>query len=316
MKQFRLMKPADLKGSIESLKLPIYATPKFDGIRFGTKETEGKVSLFSNSLKAIQNSECQRLANQYLTKGLDGEIILLDFETARPLPFYQTSSYVMSEAKTLKEHFPWAMVAFKIFDSFVHPDESFRDRFRRVQMWSKMIQPSLDHQPNLVIEACPLECITTPEQALEVHQNYIDLGYEGTVFRSIEGTYKYNRSTLKEQFSLKLKPFEDAEAVLVEVEPYYENLNESELNERGYKEKSKTLADRVEKPWVGAMIVDSPEFGKFKIGTGFNQQQRKEFWDNQESLIGSLVKFKFMRGGSKEKPRHPVFLGFRNVEDL
>lgn len=313
-KNFRLMKPADLKGSLESLRFPTIATPKIDGIRFGSIETEGKIILLSNSLKPIRNKLLGKLADQYLVPGLDGEIILLDAKN-QPLPFHLTTSFVMSENKTL-EDFPGAKAGFIIFDYWLHPSDTF---FKRVTDAKEILKESIRSTVfnDLVhISIVPLDLIKTPEKALEAHEKNINLGWEGTVFRSVDGPYKFNRSTLKEQYSLKLKPFEDAESTLVGVEPFYQNENVSKVNERGLKEKSKTLEDRTEMPWLGSMIVDSPEFGLFKIGTGFDQSQRIKYWENKESLIGSLVKFKFMRGGSKDKPRHPVFLGFRDVEDL
>jgi len=55
---------------------------------------------------------------------------------------------------------------------------------------------------------------------------------------------------------------------------------------------------------------------EFKIGTGFDDTTREFIWKNKESYIGKIVKYKTQLHGSKDKPRFPVFLGFRHEEDF
>ena len=59
-----------------------------------------------------------------------------------------------------------------------------------------------------------------------------------------------------------------------------------------------------------------PTFGEFQIGTGFDAEDRKELWQqyNSGELTGKTIKFKYFPVGVKSKPRHPVFLGFRDME--
>jgi DNA ligase-1 len=53
---------------------------------------------------------------------------------------------------------------------------------------------------------------------------------------------------------------------------------------------------------------------EFEIGTGFTEADRRELW--VAPPIGNLVKYKYFAYGVKDKPRHPVFLGFRSPIDL
>jgi DNA ligase-1 len=52
------------------------------------------------------------------------------------------------------------------------------------------------------------------------------------------------------------------------------------------------------------------------VGTGFTADQRADFWSRREQLRGQLVKYKHFPHGVKDAPRHPVFLGFRDPEDM
>ena len=55
---------------------------------------------------------------------------------------------------------------------------------------------------------------------------------------------------------------------------------------------------------------------EFSIGTGFTAADRTWMWNNRDQLLGKFVKFKHFPIGAKDKPRHPVFLGFRDPDDL
>ena len=55
---------------------------------------------------------------------------------------------------------------------------------------------------------------------------------------------------------------------------------------------------------------------EFSIGSGFTEEQRREIWNKQVELIGSIVKYKYFEVGVKDKPRFPIFLGFRDKRDI
>jgi DNA ligase-1 len=52
------------------------------------------------------------------------------------------------------------------------------------------------------------------------------------------------------------------------------------------------------------------------MGTGFTAEERARIWSIRTSVVGMLVKYKSFLVGVKDKPRHPVFLGFRDEEDV
>jgi DNA ligase-1 len=55
---------------------------------------------------------------------------------------------------------------------------------------------------------------------------------------------------------------------------------------------------------------------EFSVGTGFTYEDRTQFWRRRHELIGSIITYEYLPIGVKDKPRHPVFLGFRMQEDV
>lgn len=111
---------------------------------------------------------------------------------------------------------------------------------------------------------------------------------------------------------LKVKRFEDSEAeVLGTVEEMF-NGNEAQRDELGRTKRSKAKAGLVGKGTMGALKVrDLKTKVEFEIGTGFTADDRARQWPT-----GLIVRYKFFAVGVKDKPRHPVYLGERDVKDM
>ncbi len=152
---------------------------------------------------------------------------------------------------------------------------------------------------------------------LEYEEHYLQQGYEGVMLRRLDGPYKQNRSTLKEAYLVKVKRFADGEARILDFEVLMRNLNTAELDERGYTKRSHAASGKVEADTLGTILVEDLESGIcFCIGSGFTEQQRKDLWKDP-NLVGKIVKYKsFKNAGVKIAPRHPIFLGFRDKEDM
>ena len=68
---------------------------------------------------------------------------------------------------------------------------------------------------------------------------------------------------------------------------------------------------------LGSLIVKDRETGvQFKIGSGFTAEQRNEIWANRKNWENQLVKYKWQKHGTKDKPRIPIFLGKRDARDM
>jgi DNA ligase-1 len=54
----------------------------------------------------------------------------------------------------------------------------------------------------------------------------------------------------------------------------------------------------------------------FSIGSGFTQEMREQLWQVRGRLTGQFVKYRYFPTGSKNAPRFPTFLGFRDPADF
>lgn len=148
------------------------------------------------------------------------------------------------------------------------------------------------------VELVPQVIVNSLPELLALEARWVAQGYEGAILRTPKSPYKHGRSTLKEGFLLKLKRFQDGEAVVIGVT----ELMHSEIPGRT----------------MGALTVrDVSSTGQtFELGTGFNADDRASLWSDRANLQSwPLVKYKHFPSGGKDLPRHPVFLGFRSSLD-
>lgn len=272
-------------------------SPKIDGIR--ALVVNGQ--LVSRTLKPIRNTHTQALFGRPELEGLDGELVVGNPYDKNLMQ--QTSSGVMSISGMPN-------VKYYVFDKW-NFSEPFNIRLvdahsSFVSDYGEMIYP-VNHW-----------IVNSYDDMLEWEVRILQQGYEGVMLRSLDGPYKQNRSTLKEGYLVKVKRFHDAEAIVLGWEPLMRNNNEQERDERGYSKRSHVSANKEADALVGSLIVRCLETGQeFSVGSGFTEAQREEMYNQRHSLAGKLLKYKsFKVTGVKDKPRHPIFLGFRHKDDL
>lgn len=278
----------------KNLTYPLLLSPKLDGIR--CLIIDGVA--VSRSLKPIPNKHVQKLFGRPELNGLDGELIV--GPAGGHDVFQRTSSGVMSIDGEPEVNF-W------IFDDFTESGAFHR----RLHTAHRRIKKQK------FCEDVPHHIITTEQDLLSMEEDYLELGYEGVMLRHPDGQYKHGRSTAKEAWLLKLKRFTDSEAKVIGFTELRTNTNEAKKNALGHLERSSKKDGMKNAQTLGSLVVKDIKSGvEFEIGTGFTQAQRQELWDNGDNLIGRLVKYKSQPVGVKEKPRFPVFLGFRDARDL
>jgi DNA ligase-1 len=113
----------------------------------------------------------------------------------------------------------------------------------------------------------------------------------------------------------KLKRFTDAEYEVVGFEERMHNGNEATVNALGHTERSSHKSGKVGRGDLGALVLRTPAGLEFNCGSGFNDEQRHEIWNNQGAYLGKLAKVKSFLVGVKDLPRFPTFLGFRDEID-
>ena len=282
---------------LDKLEYPIIASAKLDGIRCLIKDG---VAL-SRTLKPIPNKSIQTWAKKYARKleGMDGELIVGD--PASSTVYRDTNSFVMSHNK--EDEF-W-------YYQFDYWDDLNSPYFERIDSTPLSVTLSVENLIQLGYKT-----IYSKEELLKYEELVLNVGYEGLILRNPNGKYKYGRCTLKENNSFKLKRFEDAEAVIVGFEEEMHNGNIAETNELGRTKRSTAKSGMVGKQSLGAFTCRTPEGIEFSIGSGFSQQDRLDYWKSKDSLLGCVVKYKHFPIGVKDKPRHPIFLGFRDPIDM
>jgi len=275
---------------------PYLATPKIDGIRFIMVDG---VAL-SRTFKPIRNKHIQGLLSAHLPDGVDGELTCGDS--------FQTSTSGIMSIKGTPKFKAW------IFDYVPASEQDiphYTDRMVALQAW-------------FVSAQLPFECVAltdgqsvgSDEQVQTMASAYVSEGYEGAMLRSPNGTYKFGRATVKENILLKVKAFQDAEATVIAFVEKLHNANEQERDAFNHAKRSQKKSGMHNTGTLGALLVKRADGETFKIGSGLNDELRAKIWKNKSAYMDATVKYKFFEVGVKDKPRHPIFLGFRHVEDM
>lgn len=284
-------------GPLEALKFPLIASPKLDGVR-AIISAEG---VLSRSLKLIPNREVQA-ALEGLPIGLDGELIAGD--PCAPDAYRRTVSMVMSEDADITG------LHFFVFD--IQTAGPFSDRH---SIYTEYVKGLVGYDGAVV--RVPQYPVNSLAELIALEDKWIGEGFEGVILRKPDSPYKHGRSTRKEGYLLKLKRFQDSEAEVLGVTELMHNGNEAKKNALGHTERSSHKAGLTGSGVLGTLRVKDVKTGvEFEIGTGFTAKERKDLWEIPLwQLQHKLVKYKFFPVGVKDKPRHPVFLGWRDRID-
>lgn len=272
---------------------PVIVTPKIDGIRC---LKVGGCALAA-SFKPIPNAYVRSVVERpEIPDGLDGELIV-------PGAFQDVTSAIMS--RDGEPPFEW-----HIFDWYM--PEPYHYRVEKLAAWFDQSAPG-----HLVFVE-PERITTLPELQAYIEKT-LAAGFEGVMVRSPDGPYKCGRATVREGYLLKIKPFADAEALVVGFEEQYHNINPPEINELGLMRRSLSIAGKVPAGTLGKFLCRDLATGvEFELGTGvgLTHALRKEVWGHREKYLGKLVTYKYQKIGTKDAPRQPIFKGFRDPLDM
>ena len=179
--------------SMESVRLPVLATPKLDGVR--CLKINGQA--VTRSLKPVPNEFIRRWVETHLPDGIDGEIVIRggDFTAAQ---------------KAVATRGAEPDFEFHAFDLVVDLREPYRDRMERLAAY-----PRIPASENRFVKVLPTEIRNYGDLVL-YEQWCVREGFEGTMLRAPAGRYKCGRATESEGLLMKVKRFADAEAVVVD----------------------------------------------------------------------------------------------------
>jgi DNA ligase-1 len=248
----------DYKKEAKKVKFPCYVQPKLDGMRsLGTEE-----HLISRTGKVIDTLNHINLGD------LDG--CVLDGELyAHGISFQENmkliKKYRTGETEKVKYH---------VYDMVM--DAPFAERYLTV---ANLIQ-GLNH-----VELVHTQRIHNEAELIEVHQQYLAQGYEGTMIRHSEEGYAVNKRSSQ---LLKYKDFIDETYEIVDVIP-----SES-------------------RPEQGVVVCYSVRAGtRFNCGMKFSHESREVILRDKENFIGQTAEVRFFEYTDGGLPRFPVCVGFR-----
>lgn len=284
---------------LSQIRVPCFMSPKIDGFRciLGSQPLTSRLAPFRNP---HLNRELSGLLRESL---LDGELVVGNKRGEGVLQ--RTSSGLTNSAGEPDFTF-WVFDTPQLGLEFSH----------RLTL-ARQIVRDLNHPRVRLLKHRVAHTLGDVEQFLE---RCIERGYEGIITRHLNGPYKEGKSTLREQWMLKVKPFEDAEGRITGWFEEQENTNEAKREVTGKLKRSSAKAGKVNKGTLGGFILEDLKSGvEVRVGGGFTKEQRAEYWRLIQmgySFKGKLVKYKKQQVGEKDKPRHPVFLDFRPEWDM
>lgn len=293
MKDFRPQKAPSESIKLEEIVYPCFVSFKLDGIR---------CTIIEGSPRSTTNTELPSLwaRTQYNTlEGVDGELIATN---ARPGRIYNdTMSAVMT-------HGSMEPLTFYVFDLLASGDYSWRLDLLRDQCKGRSNVVVLDQR-----------IIESQEELLEYEEFALSQGYEGLMIRYGNKLYKMGRTTLREFNIFKFVRHIYAEAEIIGFYEQMENTNEKKAAATGLSKRSSHKAGKVGKDTLGGFhcrnLADDVLFD-LGTGKGLDAATRKHIWLNQNDYLGAIARYKSKPYGKKDKPRQPVWDGWRAREDI
>lgn len=280
---------------LDKLKYPVYVSIKVDGIR--TNIYEGLCR--TKSLKPLANVYTRNLLESLpVMANLEAELTtttdLTDSEC-----FNKATSAFMTH-KGVPAMFIW------IFDAILE-GVPFEKRYEYLLSIRDKLPANarVMHQ-----EKCDTRGQLEVLIALSVANNY-----EGLMVRHHDSLYKFGKATVTKGELLKVKPMEDAEAIIEGFEEGTNNLNPKVTNELGRSKRSSSKSGKVPSGMVGTVLGRHPEWGIVRI-SGMKDDVALDMMKLPEKYLGKIVTFKYQAHGTLEAPRLAKYKGIRSPDDL
>ena len=276
---------------IESLPFPIVASPKLDGMR--VVRIGG--CAYTRNMNPVANDATRLWLEQNVPNHVDGELCLPKMT--------EKLEDVMSAFRSKKGTPEFKFAAFDYFENEGSP---FVDRLKKLGEVCR--ENYMEGGPFVILRQSMVRDVDALRLVIEQH---LGAGFEGTMVRRPVGIYKQGRSTYKEGYLLKIKPFDDEEAKIIGFVEEMENTNDAKTS---IGRRSTSAAGMVAKGQLGAFKCVFADGVEFTVA-GFTAEQKTGYWTQQEQLLGQTitVKHQVVHGGRKpgQAPRHPQFKGFR-----
>jgi ATP-dependent DNA ligase len=281
---------------IKSDDWPLYVQPKLDGVRcliqaeqIPTNSAEiYEIKAYSRTDKEWKNidhilKELKPFFQKYPDVILDGELYNHDLRDN----FEKIISLVRKTKPTDEDRLESAeMVQFHCYDiieerlRFSERNNFIKDKFK--------YKGEFESDVNIILPT-PSRLVYNTEEVEVAHEDYLELGYEGSILRQNK-LYECKRSwTL-----MKVKDFSDAEATII-----------------GYEEgKGKREGH------LGKFIMQDDDGNEFGCppGKGYNYRDMRNMLKDIHGYIGARATFTYFQRTKAGSYRHPLFKAIRNYE--
>jgi DNA ligase-1 len=296
-------------ADLVKLQFPALALPKIDGVRglFITSQFTGR------TLKAFKNQNITDAYSHPALAGFDGELCHGSIYNPNQDLCRNTTGLVNS----LRYNTAGEIPNLYVFDYLTREtaDLPYADRWI---LANRMVdQLTEDGQFSYLRKIPHTALVNSLEEVETIHAEYLASGFEGTVLRKLTAPHKNGRCTVNEGNYMRIKDFTSEEGVVIDFSEAQANLNPVIINALGHTERSTSKVGKTGNGMVGSIVVERNSGELVVLGPGrLSHEERIDFWENPQKLLGKTVTFKYMPYGSFNKPRFAMFENFRATEDM
>ena len=303
-------------ANLDTLTYPVIAQPKIDGVR--ALNING--TLTGRSLDPFKGFGITEYFSKSEFQGLDGEMTL-GSNPASPDRLCSLTTGAMGAFKGVTE---MADVHWHIFDDLTCPTDPYEARYGRAKARvAEMAHPR--------VHIVPMFAVQDRNQLDELIARFFEEGYEGAIVRNPRLPAKEGRPGKRTQELVRVKPWADTEMLVTGVTEGEENTNEATTNSLGRTERSSAQSGMVPNGRVGSiqgtLLADclNPITGELLLPKdlpvtvskgSMSHAEARHYFENQDKIVGHIVKFSFMTHGIKDLPRFPGYISHRLKEDI
>jgi hypothetical protein len=286
---------------VDKIKFPAYAQMKMDGMRFNAIVRDGKVEYRSRNGKEIQL--LGNLDEQFIAMAgevdcvFDGELLVMlpgdhqfaDRQTGNGILNKANKGTISAEEAAMVHASVWDLIPYAYFTDG-HCPVPYSKRFSSLE---QLIQKqSVDNKRVWLVSS---QIVQTIDEAQEMFQEYLSLGYEGIILKDGSGIWEDKRA----KHQIKFKGELECDLKIVAVE-----------------EGSGKYAGM-----LGAMICESSDgVVKVSVGSGLNDEHRINLWHIKQEILDKIVAVKYntriKNKQGEESLFLPIFIELRDDKDV
>ena len=291
---FECMLADDSKKHEKKMTGKMLIEPKFDGVRVIAicDVDKDEVTLYSRNGKELTNfpkikESLDSMLDQFSeSMVLDGEVMSDDFQALMKEIHRKSGAKTDNAVLNLFDCLP--------LTEFVKGGSDTGLIYRKEQLESFTLPDNISKVEYVKID---LDSDDGQKQFADYNKLCIDRGFEGIMIKPELGKYECKRSSLW----LKVKPFIEVSLKVVDVE-----------------EGTGRNAGK-----LGALIVEGTDMEKFiktNVGSGLTDDNREQYWQAKDKLIGQIVEIRAdaitqnQEADGEYSLRFPRFLRFRGFE--